>query len=112
MKIRFPGIRGILEKSLKDYETILQRERKTEMSEENKHKELVEKIVDSIENKKRLDKASYQELVENHPQVKSILDELINQVRMFSIYDSEPNKVNFNYNAYLHRIEQLINIEK
>jgi len=74
------------------------------------NKELVISIVDSIENKKRLDKASYDYLVENHPQVKKILDELIEQVRIYSVYDLEPTKVNFNYNAYLKRIDQLINI--
>jgi hypothetical protein len=74
------------------------------------HQELVDSIVDSIENKKRLDKASYSKLVEEHPQIKKILDELIEQVRIYSIYDSEPTKVNFNYDAYLKRIDQLINI--
>jgi hypothetical protein len=74
------------------------------------HQELVASIVDSVENKKKLDKTSYEKLVEEHPQVKKILDELIEQVRLYSVYDLEPNKVNFNYNAYLKRIDQLINI--
>jgi hypothetical protein len=93
----FPRVKEILEASKKDFEDIT-------------HRDLIELIVDSVENKRRLDHKAYNELISSHPQIKSIVDALIHQVQLFSIYDNEPNRVNFNYEAYLIQIDMLVNL--
>lgn len=109
-KLGFPRIREVLDGAQDDWTQINKTASTKKMEQARGHEELVKNIVDSIENKRRLDRASYDELVESHPQVKKILDELIHQVRLYSIYDDEPTKVNYNYGAYLKRIDQLVRI--
>ena len=70
-------------------------------------KKLIERIVTSIEVNKKLDTVAYDALTKQFPQTKSIVDELISELRLFSIYDDEPHTVNFEYSAYLEQIEEL-----
>jgi len=79
--------------------------------EEPDYKKLVERIVDSIENKKKIDILAYDALTHKYPQTKNIINNLISELRIFSIYDDEPCTVNFNYSAYLKQIEALAEIE-
>jgi hypothetical protein len=104
----FPRVKEILEASKKDFEDITMNEKK--IKENKTHRDLIELIVDSVENKRRLDHKAYNELISSHPQIKSIVDALIHQVQLFSIYDNEPNRVNFNYEAYLIQIDMLVNL--
>jgi len=72
---------------------------------------LVERIVNSIENKKEIDTLAYDALTQKYPQTKNIINNLISELRIFSIYDDEPNTVNFDYSAYLEQIKALVEIE-
>jgi len=83
----------------------------TQTSQEKDYIVLLRSIVDSIENKKKLDILAYDSLTRMYPQIKNIVDQLIKELRIFSIYDDEPHTVNFDYSAYLKQIELLAEIK-
>lgn len=66
------------------------------------------RIVKNIEESDEYDKESYEKLVKKYPHIKQTVDELIEQYRIFSVYDFESNKNNFNLSAYLKKISKLI----
>lgn len=80
------------------------------MKEEPDYVILVKKIVEKLENRKRIDILSYNTLTKKYPQTKDTLNQLIAELRVFSIYDDEPHTVNFDYSAYLKQIEDLARI--
>lgn len=51
---------------------------------------------------------AYDEFTERYPHAKSILDDLISEVKLLSVYDDEPATVNFEYSAYLQQIQKLV----
>lgn len=53
-------------------------------------------------------KEAYEEFISCYPHAKATLDRLIEEVRLFSVYDDEPATVNFEYSAYLQQIQKLV----
>ena len=80
------------------------------MTEEPDYVVLVKKIVEKLENKRKIDILSYDILTKKYPQTKDTLNQLIAELRVFSIYDDEPHTVNFDYSAYLRQIGDLARI--
>jgi hypothetical protein len=70
-----------------------------------KYEKLVARIVDSVENEKKLDEAAYKELIDIHPHLRPIVDEMISQARLFSVYDLEPMVIDFDYSKWLNKIK-------
>lgn len=102
--------REIIKKTKNILKAKIKEAEKEEATKKVDYKKLVERIVDSIENKKKMDILAYDALTRKYPQVKNIMDELIAELRLFSIYDDEPHTVNFDYSAYLKQIEALAEI--
>lgn len=90
---------------------IKEAEKKDEANKKPDYMKLLERIVDSIENKKEIDTLAYDALTQKHPQTKNIINNLISELRIFSVYDDEPHIVNFDYSAYLKQIKALVEIE-
>jgi hypothetical protein len=105
---KFPKIREKLEEISKTFGEVIDN-KNTSFKKIDYIEETLLKIVDSIENKKILDEISYKELSNMSPKIKNILDEMIEQIRLMSIYDTEPSVVNFNYNEYLKKIRTVLN---
>ena len=107
-----PKMLATIQKAAKTYQEIEENRKVTKAKKENQVdiKKIVQRIVDSIENKKKLDILAYDALVKRFPQTKNTVDGLISELRIFSIYDSEPSTVNFDYSAYLQQIEALADI--
>jgi len=92
------------------FEEVVSNEKK-EKEQSKEYQYWVLQIVDSIENKRIMDeeaKESYAKMIDLYPASKPILDDLIQQVRMFSVYDFEPSRVNFDFSAYIRKIENLV----
>jgi fructose-1,6-bisphosphatase len=106
-----PRIKEVVQEAAKTYKEIEANREKIEAKKnEPEIRKLVEKVVDSVENKKKLDVLAYDTLVKQFPQTKNTINKLISELRIFSIYDGEPHKVNFDYSAYLEQIEALAEI--
>lgn len=80
-------------------------EKKKKEKKTPRYKELVIKIVDSVENKRNLDREAFNELIGMHPHLEPIVKNMITQVELFSIYDLEPMKINFDYSLWLKKIK-------
>lgn len=80
-------------------------EKKKREKKKPRYEELVVKIVDSIENKRSLDRAAFNELIGMHPHLEPIVREMISQAKLFSVYDLEPMVVNFDYSRWLKKIK-------
>ncbi len=102
------AIKEVAEKIADTYEDIIEEKKKrpTKVTP----RELVTRIVKSLENKNKIDIIAYDSLTKYYPQTKNSINNLISELRVFSIYDSEPHTVNFDYSAYLKEIEDLANI--
>lgn len=72
-----------------------------------KIRNLVISLVDSIENKRIVDQDIVKEILQIKPKAKTILEKLIEQVRIYSIYDTDPQVINFDYNSYLNKIQNM-----
>jgi predicted nuclease with TOPRIM domain len=107
-KRSFPKVRKQIDKMKETYEDIKQNESNSKTTDEKDYEYWVINIVDSIENKNSFNREFYNKMIEKYPQTRAILDELIGQVQLFSIYDLEPSTINFNYSAYLLKIKNLI----
>lgn len=97
---RFPKIKEIMEK----IRYTMEKNNREEMD----YKLWVINIVSKLENEKYLDLDSYNNLIKKYPQVKELLDDLIKNVEMYSIYDTDPDVTNFDYKAYLIKMKELI----
>jgi len=111
-KNEFPGIKKILEemapvmKEIQNNQALEQRDPKT--IEEKDYKLWIINIIKSIEENDEKDFESYNLLIKKYPQTKDITDEMIEQYKIFSVYDFESNKHNFDLPAYLRKISKLI----
>jgi len=106
-KRTFPGISRTVRQAAETFQEI-ERNYGLALSDRRKDYEiLVERIVNTVENRKKLDILAYRSMIRQYPQTKKILDELIDKVRLFTVYDSEPTTINFDYSAYLKQIEVL-----
>lgn len=99
-----------ISKAAETYEEIVKKQNEDSKTEKPDYKILVERIVEKLENKNKIDLLSYNTLVKKYPQIKDTINQLISELRVFSIYDNEPNTVNFDYSAYLKQIEELVRI--
>ena len=88
-------------RQIEENERIVTRKKK----KKPRYEELIIKIIDSVENKKSLDREAFNELIKMHPHLEIIVLEMISQVKLFSIYDLEPMVVNFNYSRWLDKIK-------
>ena len=68
--------------------------------------ELVIQLIEQLENKGILDNDIYNLLVEKYPNIKSILDDMIYDIKIYSIYDVDKDKINFDYSLYLQNIKK------
>lgn len=66
------------------------------------------RILQGYEVDKKLDIEAYRLMTIRYPQTKSVLDELIQQLEIFSIYDGESTTTNLDFPAYLLKIQNLI----
>ena len=108
----FPGIKKIVEKAAETFVQIEKASTSVQKTIEPKdYEELVRRIVDSIENKKKIDILAYDSLTRRYPQTKNTVDQLIKQAQLLSLYDSEPITINFDYSAYLEQIKILAEIK-
>jgi len=89
---------------------IKEAEKKDEAKKKPDYIKLVERIVTSIENEKKIDMLAYDTLTRKYPQTRNTVNNLISELQIFSIYDDEPHTVNFDYSAYLEQIEVLVEI--
>lgn len=112
---QFPKIHELVEQMKEPYEAIQAHTKKMEdrkkaeqESEGSDYKYWTIQIVQKLENEKYLDKEAYNNLVKKYPQTKYVVDSLVEQVELFSIYDDEPSTINFDYAAYLLQIKNLI----
>lgn len=103
-----PNMLATIQTAAKTFEEI--EENRKENNSGPDIRKLVERIVESIEVKKKIDILAYDALTKQFPQTKNLVDELISELRIFSIYDDEPHTVNFEYSAYLEQIEELASI--
>jgi hypothetical protein len=81
------------------------RKEKREERKRPRYEQLVIKVVDSIENKKKLDREAFNELIGMHPHLEPIVREMISQANLYSIYDTDPLAVNFDYSRWLKKIK-------
>jgi endonuclease III len=102
----FPKIKEIMNDIKTNYESIISRQ--TNASIEKDYEILIKKIVDSVENKKKLDEEAYNELTTKYPKIKQIVDDMIEQIKIFSIYDDDIKNINFNYSEYLTKISAIL----
>jgi hypothetical protein len=100
-------VKKIVKQAAETYEAI--EAHKEEVAKKD-YERLIERIVDSVENKKKLDVLSYQSFVKQFPQARNTLNDLIAELRIFSVYDDEPHMVNFDYSAYLSQIKALVEV--
>lgn len=91
-------------------ETMALIEGKSVTKETKDYETLVAKIVNGIIKKKKVDILAYDTMVRVYPQTRNIINQLIKEVRLFSLYDREPATINFDYSAYLKQIEELAEI--
>jgi hypothetical protein len=103
-------IQKTVKEAARTYSKILENSAKTE-NERKEYITLVERIVRSLEMKNKIDILAYEDLVKRYPQTKNTVNQLISELRTFSIYDDEPHTVNFDYSAYLKQIEELAKIQ-
>lgn len=104
-------IKDVVQKMKSTYDSIMSKESEIEPEKAQKtnldYKLCVIKIVESLEKNDELDKSSYYQLIEAYPHIKEILDELIEQYSIYSIYKEDP-LTNFEYEPYLLKIENNI----
>jgi hypothetical protein len=105
---KFPGIKSKIDEISEICQNINMNGRNTSMKIQDPLEACIIKIVDSLENKHEPDKEAYDKVLEIAPNAEHILNEMVEQVRLFSIYDTEPTKINFNYHNYLTKIKELL----
>lgn len=72
------------------------------------YKEQLIKIIVDLETKREYNTDVYNGLVLKFPHIKRTLDEMIQEIKLFSIYDTDPISVDFNYKPWLEKIENMI----
>jgi hypothetical protein len=110
---KYPGIKEVMKDIISNYENINTEDVQIDNVgedelEERDYKLWTMKIIKSIEDGDSCDKEAYENLTKKYPQVKNIVDEMIEQYTLFSLYDFEGADDNTNLSAYFKNIDKSI----